>query len=449
MGARLFEELGVGVEGLEEGGETRLPTGGFEFCVLNAFVGPTAFAVEVDGPFGWEGGVEAVGEVFVEVALGDGMIVDRVEKPSESFVDGVDHGVGGVLMMDLVDPTIAIALDDGGSVEEFAEEDAATGAIDSAEADDEATESEDVLFGFEEELTGFGSGCGRGFFVDGGAVRLGEDGGASGVSEEFGDEKGVEVFGAVEIDAAIGIGSAFSGACAMDDGMGADEVTETGLDFVGIRDVAGADLERFRCEAMGGFLRVGAGGHVPPELVKISGDLEADEAASCDEGVGSCSMGIGEEGDGFGEHVFSVEIEGAGEALSCEDLWQPFTVIGPHAVVWDLGDGGPEGFCFIGFGGGAVIGACDEDFAEEAVTVGEPEPEHSAGFEVCWFDVDLFEGFANGGLGGRFAGFDLATGRVDVSCAEAAFFLDEKDLITVDDEAEDGAVDGGPVDPVA
>ncbi|MEY5016516.1 MAG: hypothetical protein RIS92_2874 [Verrucomicrobiota bacterium] len=94
------------------------------------------------------------------------------------------------------------------------------------------------------------------------------------------------------------------------------------------------------------------------------------------------------------------------------------------------------------------MGVGDEDFAEEAIAVGEPEAEHAAGFEGTGLDANLFEGFADGGVGGRLAGFDFAAGRVDVSSAETAFFFNEQHLVAVKNEAEHGAMDGGPVDPV-
>ena len=129
-------------------------------------------------------------------------------------------------------------------------------------------------------------------------------------------------------------------------------------------------------------------------------------------------------------------------------MGEPFPIIGPHAVVGDLVDGAPEGFCFIRFCGFALVGAGDEDFAKKAVTVGEPEAERAAGFEGTGRDPDFFEGFTDCGIGRGFAGLDFSARCIDVSCTQAAFFFDEKNLVPVKDEAEDSSVDGGPVNPI-
>ncbi len=130
-----MDEAGVFAEGLKEGGVAGGPTGGFEFCVGDAFVGPAALAVEIHWAVRGERFAEALGEVGVQFALSDGMIVDHVEEAAESVVHRMNHGGSGVVAMYLIDPPVSVALDDRVSVEEFSQQDAAGGAVDAAEAE--------------------------------------------------------------------------------------------------------------------------------------------------------------------------------------------------------------------------------------------------------------------------------------------------------------------------
>ncbi len=281
---------------------------------------PAALAVEVHWAVGWQGFAEAVCEVGVQFALSDGMIVDYIEEAAESVVHRVNHGGSSVVAVDLVDPPVSVAFNDRGSVEEFSQQDAAGGAVNAAEAEHQSAERQDVLLGFEEELSGFGGGGCGGVFGDGFAVGLCENGRASGVGEQFGDEEGVEVFCAVEVDVSVGVSAAFAGTCAMDEGVGADEICEVCFDLVGVGDVASADGKRFGSKAFSGFLRMRAPGDIPAVLVKSARDFESDESASGDDG-GAWARGVfGWERDRFREHGFPIEIEGAGEELSVQHL---------------------------------------------------------------------------------------------------------------------------------
>lgn len=129
------DEAGVFGEGLEERGVAGGPTGGFEFCVRDAFMSPAALAVEVHWAVGWQGFAEVVCEVGVQFALSDGMIVDHVEEAAESVVHRVNHGGSSVVAVDLVDPPVSVAFNDRGSVEELSQQDAAGGAVNTAEAE--------------------------------------------------------------------------------------------------------------------------------------------------------------------------------------------------------------------------------------------------------------------------------------------------------------------------
>ena len=114
-----LDEAGVFGEGLEEGGVAGRPTGGFEPCVRDAFVGPAALAVEIHWAVRGKRFAEALGEVGVQFALSDGMIVYHVEEAAEAVVHRVNHGGSGVVAMDLVDPPVSVALDHCSSVEEL------------------------------------------------------------------------------------------------------------------------------------------------------------------------------------------------------------------------------------------------------------------------------------------------------------------------------------------
>lgn len=228
----------------------------------------------------------------------------------------VNHGGSGVVAVDLINPPVSVALNDRGSVEELSQQDAAGGAVDAAESKHQSAERKNVLLGFEEELSGFGSGGCWGVLGDGFAVGLGEHGRASRVGEQFGNKERVEMFCAVEVDVSVGICAAFAGTCAMDEGVGADEICEVCFDLVGVGDVAGADGKRFGRKAFSGSLRVRAPGDIPAVLVKAARDFESDESASGDDG-GAWARGVlGRERDRFGEHGFPIEIEGAGEEVS-------------------------------------------------------------------------------------------------------------------------------------
>jgi hypothetical protein len=175
---------------------------------------------------------ESLCEVRVQVTLGDGLIVDNIEEPAQPQVDGMNHRSSCIVAVDLVDPAVSVPFDHCASVEELAKEDASGGAIDSAEAKDEAAEGEDVRFSFEEEFSRFGRRlCGR-VFGDGFSIGLCEDGGAAGVGEQFWNKESVEVFCAVQVDVPVSIRSTFSGARAVDEGIGTDEVTEVRVDLV-------------------------------------------------------------------------------------------------------------------------------------------------------------------------------------------------------------------------
>lgn len=124
-------------------------------------------------------------------------------------------------------------------------------------------------------------------------------------------------------------------------------------------------------------------------------------------------------------------------------------VVFPHLIVGDRFDRGPEWHSLIGFGGGAGVIIRAKDMTEDVRRVGHREPEFADLARVEGCDEKLLLGFADDALEGCFTGIDLATGAIDLSRAETAFFFDQEDAAVVDDKHQrgvDAALPLGPID---
>lgn len=148
------------------------------------------------------------------------------------------------------------------------------------------------------------------------------------------------------------------------------------------------------------------------------------------------------------EHGFVVEDEAAAEGLAGEEEGEPVGVIGPHAVVGDGVDGGPNGGGFVSFGGGAGEVGGGEDVAEDVGAGGHGEPQLADFDGVGGGDVEFLLALADDGLKRGFTWFDFAAGAVDFAGTEAAFLLDQEDLAIADHEEKGGRHPGLPGRPV-
>lgn len=154
--------------------------------ICDAFVSPAAFAVEIAGAGRRNFSREGLREKLVAFELRDGGgIADVVEewRGAISMLEEKKERAGGVVAVDLIEIALSVFLDDGVAFEEFAEEDAASVAVEAREASDAAVVREDELFGIFEDFSRFSRGDGGGEFGDPRAVALGVHG-AAGAEED-------------------------------------------------------------------------------------------------------------------------------------------------------------------------------------------------------------------------------------------------------------------------
>ena len=178
-------------------------------------MGPAAFGVGIGGGDGGEGFLEFGGEAFVGGELAGGLVVGDVEESAFALGDEVEDGAGGVVAMDLIEDADAQSLggffEGGLVVEEFFEDDAAVGAVDSGEAEGGAVGGEGELFRLPEDGGGGGFAGEIALLQDGAAVGLTIDGGG-GDEGEVSVGKGVqELGGTFDKDALVGLGAPATG----------------------------------------------------------------------------------------------------------------------------------------------------------------------------------------------------------------------------------------------
>lgn len=148
------------------------------------------------------------------------------------------------------------------------------------------------------------------------------------------------------------------------------------------------------------------------------------------------------------EQLLAVELEITGKMLALDQEREPVPVVGPHFVVGDGVERGPERNGFVSFVRFALEIQRPEDRAMEAVTVAELEMQFAMLDRAKRPDPELFFGFAQGGLQRRFAGIDLAARAIDLARAKAAFLADEENFFVTHDEEKVGADAWLPSRPV-
>ena len=144
-----------------------------------------------------------------------------------------------------------------------------------------------------------------------------------------------------------------------------------------------------------------------------------------------------------------MEDEASVEVGFFEQEREPVAIVFPHLIVGNRFDSGPERHCLVGFGGCADVIIRAEDMTEDVGRVGHREPELADLARVERGDEQLLLGFADDALKRRFTGVDLATGAIDFSRAEAAFFFDQQDAAVLYDKHQrgvDAALPLGPID---
>lgn len=203
---------------------TGLPAEVAELVHRHAFAGPAALALVIRRSIRGNGASEEAGHFLVEWFLHPGVaICDIVNLARATVGENAKDGAGGVVAVDLIDPSVTFVFDAGFVGEELTEQDGASRAIDARESGDFPAVGEDFVFGLAEDFPRFPPGKGRGSLIDPGTIRLGIDRGAA--DEEgvgFGEGK-AEIPGAGEIDGLVGLRAATPGAGAMNpcsDGIG-------------------------------------------------------------------------------------------------------------------------------------------------------------------------------------------------------------------------------------
>lgn len=123
-------------------------------------------------------------------------------------------------------------------------------------------------------------------------------------------------------------------------------------------------------------------------------------------------------------------------------------VVFPHLGVGDRCDRCPERHGLVRFGGCADVIIRAEDVTENVRRVGHREPELADLARVEGGDEQLLLGFADDALKGSFIRIDLATGTIDFSGTEAAFFFDQQDAAVLNDKHQRGVDAALPLRPI-
>jgi len=152
------------------------------------------------------------------------------------------------------------------------------------------------------------------------------------------------------------------------------------------------------------------------------------------------------------EETFAVEIEEALEMGAAQEKREPVTVVGPHLVVGNLVERGPEGDGFGGLGWLALEIVGEENSTVQAVAIAELEMQFAPLLGVERGDAKFLESFAEGGGERSFAPVDFTARTVNFPRAEAALLADKKNLSVAHNKEEIGAdarLPGCPIGHVA
>jgi len=153
-----------------------------------------------------------------------------------------------------------------------------------------------------------------------------------------------------------------------------------------------------------------------------------------------------------GEDPLAVKVEVALKVRALEEERKPEPVVGPHFLVGNLVERGPERHCLLSFAGlpEKIVGK--KNRAVQTKAVAKLEMEFAALLGPQGHDVELLEGFAEGGVERGLTGIDLPARAVNFARAETAFFANEKNFSISNNEKKigpDTRLPGCPVDHVA
>jgi uncharacterized membrane protein YgdD (TMEM256/DUF423 family) len=214
--------------------------------------------------------------------LCDGKIVGNIENAWwQAARDEMEQGAGGVIGVDLIDMARAIALDDGGAIQELAQQHGAGRAVYAGEAGYLAAVIESYLLGLAQYAAGWGSGLGGALLRDQGAIVLRVNGGAADEEHAGGFEAGDGVFEAAQVNLAVCLFAATAGADGADEDIRGLSIARGGK-AGGVGDVARDCAERLAGQASGGFWGTGHARHVPSRIGKEPRRAHPDEPAAED-----------------------------------------------------------------------------------------------------------------------------------------------------------------------